>query len=82
MGDIFLGKPLHWALWAALVVPVYLMGRVYLHVRAFPVFILVLLALAAAAVAALLLTSRGEERLTRDPMVAEDPEVEAHSDEA
>jgi hypothetical protein len=67
MGRIFLGKPLHWALWIVLWAVFYLMDRDHLHVRAFATFILLVLALAAACVLIILRTSRAGERITREP---------------
>ena len=50
MKGMFLGKPLHWLLWAAIVAVLYLLGSVRLHTRDFNLFAVIVLALAAAAV--------------------------------
>jgi preprotein translocase subunit SecY len=67
LGDIFLGKPLHWLLWGLVVVVLYALGSQSLHVKAFVPFVLVVLALAAGGVLVIFLTYRKGERITREP---------------
>ena len=68
MRRIFLGKLLHWGLVAILIVGGWLMGRAKLHVIEFNLFTIVLLAVAAAVVAVVLMTSKPDEQITRDPL--------------
>jgi Mn2+/Fe2+ NRAMP family transporter len=68
MRRIFLGKPLHWGLVAILIVVGWLLGREKLHVIWFNLFTIILLALSAAVVAVVLMTSKPGEQITRDPL--------------
>ena len=68
MGQIFLGKPLHWLLIVLIVAVGWIIGAQRLHVSSFNLFTVILLAVAAAAVAVVIVTSRPDERITRDPM--------------
>ena len=72
MRGIFLGKPGHWAILAALVLGGWLTGRARLHVIEFNFFVLSLLAVTMLAVLAVLATSRPHEQVTRDPLEPED----------
>ena len=72
MSRIFLGKPLHWAVLVALVVLGWATGRARLHVIEFNSFILGLLAVTVVALVVVLATSRPDERVTRDPLEADD----------
>ena len=67
MKGIFLGKPLHWLLWAAILAALYVLGELRLHTRDFNLFAVIVLALAAAAVLVIVLTHKKGERITRDP---------------
>jgi hypothetical protein len=71
MGQIFLGKPLHWALIAAVIAIGWVLGEERLHVIWFNLFTVILLAVAAALVIAVILTSKPGERVTRDPLEEE-----------
>ena len=71
MGQVFLGKRLHWALIIALIVVGWELGHERLHVIWFNLFTAILLLVSAAAVLTVILTSKPGERITRDPM-AED----------
>lgn len=64
---IFIGKPLHWVLWATIVPVLFAMGSGYLHVRHFNVFFAVVSSLGAAAVLWVLFTTRRGETITREP---------------
>ena len=68
MKGIFLGKPLHWLLWAAIPAVFYLLGSLRLHTREFNLFALIVLPLAAAAVLINVTTYKKGERITRDPV--------------
>ena len=67
MGEIFLGKPWHWAFWVILVALLYGLDHIHMHVRWFSSFALLLLGLTAAIVLVLFLTHRKGERITREP---------------
>ena len=67
MKDIFIGKPLHWLIWAVIAVAFYVLGGMKLHVQSFVPFVFVVLALAAAAVLLVILTYRKGDRITREP---------------
>lgn len=78
MRGVFLGRPLHWALWLVVIVVLALLGRQSQHVRDFVPFVFAVLGLAAAAVAVIVLTHRHGERVTREPLEeAPDEEDEA-----
>lgn len=68
MSRVFLGKPFHWALIVVLIAAGWITGRQRLHVIEFNVFIIGLLVVSAITVLAVLLTSRTDERVTRDPL--------------
>lgn len=69
--SVFLGKPIHWLPWPA-IAGVYLwMNSVHLHVTRFNTFAFVILGIAAAAVAYILLTTRRDEQVTREPIPEE-----------
>ena len=68
MGRIFIGKPLHWVLIVLLIAIGWIIGHERLHVIWFNLFTVILLVISAVAVAVVLLTSRPEERITRDPL--------------
>ena len=71
LGEIFLGKPWHWLLWAVIVAVLYWLGSQSLHVRSFVPFLLILLALAGGSFLAVLWTYRKGERITREPFEEE-----------
>jgi hypothetical protein len=68
LGEIFLGKPLHWLLWPVIIAVLYAFGSDNLHVKQFVPFILTVLAMAAACVGIILATSRRGDRITREPI--------------
>ncbi len=68
LGEIFLGKPLHWLLWPVIIAVLYAFGSDNLHVKHFVPFILTVLAMAAACVGIILATSRKGDRITREPI--------------
>ncbi|MDH3912976.1 MAG: hypothetical protein OEU09_16940 [Rhodospirillales bacterium] len=67
MKTVFLGRPLYWLLWVVIVGALYLLGTLRLHTRDFNLFILIVLALAAASVLIVVWTYRKGERITREP---------------
>ena len=67
MKDVFLGKPLHWVIWAVILGLLYVLGALRLHTRDFNLFIVIVLALAAASVLVIVLSYKKGERITRDP---------------
>jgi len=67
MKSVFLGRPLYWLLWAVIVGGLDLLGSLRLHTRDFNLFILIVLALAAASVLIVVWTYRKGERVTREP---------------
>lgn len=67
MRAIFLGKPLHWLVLIVVFGVLWWMGDRLLQTRNFTLFIFILLGLAAAAVAAMRLSYRDGDRITRDP---------------
>lgn len=66
MKNIFLGKPSHWLLLAITGAVLYAMGSQHLHVRAFPVFFLLILTLAVAALAWIVWGYRPGDAITRE----------------
>lgn len=78
MRGVFLGRPLHWALWLVVIAVLALLGRQSQHVRDFVPFVFAVLGLAAAAVTVIVVTHRHGERVTREPLEdAPDAEDEA-----
>lgn len=68
MRELFIGKPVHWAIWIAIAAVLFAASRTYLHVRAFNAFLVLVAALGLGAVLAVLLTSRPGEAITREPI--------------
>ena len=68
MRRIFLGRPVHWLVLAAVIGVLWWLGEAQMHTREFKPFLVTLIALAAAAVAAVLATARAGDRLTREPI--------------
>ena len=71
LGEIFLGKPWHWLLWAVIIAVLFWLGSQSLHVRSFVPFLLTLLVLAAGSVLLVVSSYRKGERLTREPFEEE-----------
>ena len=71
MNQIFLGKPSHWLLLAAIAGVMGFMGAGHFHVRAFPLFILSLVGIAAGCLLFVVATRHPLERITRDPIEPE-----------
>ncbi len=68
MNQIFLGKLSHWLLLVASVAILYGMGMRHLHVRAFPVFVLLVLALVVAVQLWVVLGYKPGDAITREPI--------------
>ena len=66
-GNVFLGKPVHWLLWAMIIVVLYWLGAKSQHVRSFVPFLFILIALAGGSVLAIWATYKKGERITREP---------------
>ncbi len=71
MRQIFLGKPVHWAIIVLLVLGGWLTGRARLHVIEFNTFVICLLAVTVLVILAVLATTRPDEQVTRDPVEPE-----------
>ena len=71
MSNVFLGRPIHWLIVAALVVLGWVAGRFRLHVTEFNPFVVLLLLIVAGALVAVIATTRPGQRVTRDPLVDE-----------
>lgn len=69
--DIFLGRPIHWLPWPFLALLFIWMNKVHLHVTRFNTFALLLLAVTAALVGFVLLTTRRGDQVTREPIPEE-----------
>lgn len=67
MKNIFLGKPIHWLLWAVVLPVLWAMGKNKLHTIDFHAFIAILVALSTACVLVIVLTYRKGDRITREP---------------
>lgn len=68
LDQIFIGRPIYWALLAAVIVTLTMLGLAQQHVREFVPFIFTLLGLSVAVVAVIVLTYRPGERITREPI--------------
>ncbi len=67
MRHIFLGKPLYWLLWVAILGLLVALGAQGLHTRAFNLFSVIVLGATAAGVLIIVSTYRKGERITREP---------------
>ncbi len=68
MKDIFIGRPLHWALWVVILGVLYAVGKAKIHTIDYFTFISILAALSAGSVLTILFTYRKGERITRQPL--------------
>ena len=71
--EMFIGRPVYWALAAAIIACLAALGLAKLHVRDFIPFQFAVLALAAIAVVAIMCLYRPGERVTREPLEDEEP---------
>ncbi len=69
MADIFLGKAWHWGLMAIAFAALAVVGLRYLHTHAFNLFTLICLVIGVVVVAAVVLTHKPGDRVTREPIV-------------
>jgi len=65
--EIFLGKPIHWLPWPIIAALMVWMNSVHFHILRFNMYALSLLAISTAVVAFVLLTSKRDEQVTREP---------------
>ncbi len=68
MRRVFLGKPFHWLLLVAMIVPLIWMGYLHLHVSQFNTYIVLLLLLVALLLALILVPHKHGEQITREPL--------------
>lgn len=80
LSDLFIGRPIYWALLGVLVAILAWLGLTQQHVRDFVPFQFAVLGLAAAAVAVIVLAYRPGERITREPI--EDDETASDSSDS
>ena len=66
-GQVFLGKRVHWLLWAVIIAVLYWLGSQSFHVKSFVPFLMVLIVLAGVSVLVVLSTYRKGDRITREP---------------
>ena len=69
MNRVFLGRPVHWLIIAALVAAGWIGGRMRLHVSEFNPFLIFLIVVTVAVVLTVLKTSPRGQDVTRDPIV-------------
>ena len=67
MKEIFLGRPLHWLLWAAIIAVLSVLGSLRLHTRDFNLFAIIMLALVAVSVVLIVFSHKKGDRITREP---------------
>ncbi len=67
MSHIFLGKPIHWLIFAIIMGVLAWLGAGLVQTRDYSFFLFILVALTAGAVAAIMLTTRKGEQVTREP---------------
>ncbi len=67
LGQVFLGKRVHWLLWAVIVAVLYWLGSESLHVKSFVPFLMVLILLAGGSILVVLSTYKKGDRITREP---------------
>ena len=68
MGEIFLGKPLHWVMLLVITAILYVVGEKHLHVSEFNTFMWIVLALSTACLTIVVLGHRPGERVMREPL--------------
>jgi len=68
--ELFIGKPVHWLVLAAIAGALFWLGDIKLHVRVFNQFAFAVLGMTAAALLFVVLTCRKGERVTREPLDA------------
>lgn len=67
MSHIFLGKPIHWLIFAVIMGVLAWLGAGLVQTRDYSFFLFILVALTAGSVAAIMLTTRKGEQVTREP---------------
>lgn len=68
---IFLGKPVHWLPWPIIAALMAWMNSGHFHILRFNMYALSLLGMSAAVVGFVLLTSKRDEQVTREPFAEE-----------
>ncbi len=66
MKNIFIGRPVFWSLWVAVLGILFWLGKAQVHTRDFKFFLIVLVALVAVCVLTVVFGYRKGERITRD----------------
>lgn len=67
MGRIFLGKPFHWLIFVIIMAVLAWLGFNLVQTRDFKFFLFILVALVAGSVFTIMLTTRKDEQVTREP---------------
>jgi hypothetical protein len=81
--EFFLGKPLHWAILAAMTGALAWIGHAKLHVRFFNQFSFAVFGMTAAVLLFIILSHRRGEQVTREPLDEDrDPDDTGSADEA
>ncbi|NQW09253.1 MAG: hypothetical protein HQ481_05135 [Alphaproteobacteria bacterium] len=75
MKEIFLGKPLHWALLVVTFAILWVTGENHLHTSEFNVFAGITFAVGLGVMTVVVLTHRKGERITREPIELTDEEL-------
>jgi hypothetical protein len=74
MGRIFLGKPFHWLIFVIILAVLAWLGLELVQTRNYKMFLLILVALVTGSVFAIMLTTRKDEQVTREPFEDEPTE--------
>ena len=67
MRRLFLGKPVHWLVLAVVMAVMWWLGANFVQTRDYHLFLIVLFLLTVGAVAAIMVTTRKGEQVTREP---------------
>ncbi len=76
LSDIFIGRPVYWAIWGVIIPILTVLGVTHQHVREFVPFQFAVLGLAAFAVGTIVYCYKPGERITREPLDDEPPSGE------
>ncbi len=74
MSRIFLGKPFHWLILAVIMAVLAWLGTGLVQTRNYHLFLLILVGLTAGSVAAIMLTTKKSDQVTREPFGDDEPE--------
>lgn len=75
MKNLFLGKPIHWAMIVAVFAALYWLGAKRYHLLDYNDFLFILLGIAVACVVLVVATYREGDRVTRDPLDEEEIDI-------